>query len=291
MPEIANTLAVHTNIHFYSSILQKLTGLAYFHDPNWIPSKDGAEFSMDTLPFAFVHVIKDEIVQQSQISTKRIILYEEGLTAEEAKRKTRSGVLEAIVDNIVNEPVIHNLECLVPMSYVSKIFTGISGTLADVAASAFGMASTDLQAGSKELQDIQEQRNSVVSAFSATSTVIDYTSKIVNLMNKFVPSGSTMYNRNSLLFMQRNRSLLKFKTWEGMGKSVYGAIKNIKVWKEGTEDDYVHCTIEFQEMPVMTIVSKDGINKLKRDDGDNQFLPFIREGMNSVVKVLSDLLG
>lgn len=278
MGDPALSLSVYTTIKFSADLLKRVTGLAYFYDSNWLANHNQNGFDAGTLPFAFIHVTKDEVTQTSNVSTKRIILYEEKMTTEEAKNKVRPSVLEVVADNVVNEPPFHNIEGIIPTTYLSKMFSGLSGTISTAMEYIYGATGVP-----KDVMNVTE------GIFDSLSTTADYISKLSNFVSTFMPSWSATYNVDSLFTMQSNRTFVAYKTWEGFGRVKYGVIKNFRTYKVPEEDDYYRFTMEFHEVPVMAIGTKDLINDNSEPLG--KFDKFLVDSMNGLVKNVSGLLG
>lgn len=272
-----NSLQVRTSVKFSEDILKLLSGLTYFYDSNWIPDYQAS----DSLPFAFVHVIKDSVTQTSNVSTKRIILYEDNVAKVVKSSGIKPSVLEVVADNIVNEPPVHQIECLVPYGVLTGMFSKVSSTIETVLSLIAESVSTEKNvsnSGWNKLRSVQASMNAGAA----------YVAELNSLISKFSESSHASYNVDSISAMQTNRSVIKYKTWEG-SKSIYGVIKNSHFEKAGDEEDFMRGTIEFQELPVMIIgesVMDTGSVTLKQKVMDYQ-----RTAMKAIYNGLEKVIG
>ena len=234
-----NNLRVITAINFTSSALKAIGGTTFLYDPNW--SAKQKAFNGLSLPISFIEVIKDDIVQQNDVSSKRIVLYEPGATAKEVGNMFRPSVMNIAADNIVTKPMQHKIECLVPYGFVTKVFTKVENAIEAVANvfSTVSGKSTSIIPGSVIA--------SIKAALSPLTTLVD-------MASNFTPYSFASYNVNSILAMSRNRSVLMYKSWDSWDFK-YVVISNVIFSKIGTEDDYMRCSMEIQEVPILSIGS------------------------------------
>lgn len=269
-----DAIHVRTSIKFSEDILKLLSGLTYFYDSDWIPNFQES----DSLPFAFVYVIKDTITKVSNVSTKRIILYEDNVAKVVNTSSLSKSVLEVVADNIVNEPAVHQIECLVPYGILTGMFSKISNTIETVLSLIAETTHTEKETSNNGWDRLR-------SAQASLNAGVGYVNELNSLVSKYSASSHATYNKDSLLAMQDNRSIIKYKTWEG-AKSIYGAIKHIRIEKMGDEDDIMRATIEMQEMPVMVIgeaVVRDSAQKIKFMDYQRTAMKAIYTGIEKVI--------
>ena len=236
-----NSLRVVTSVHFAESTLRKLNSMVYLYDPGWIATSSPDD--IDTLPFAILEVIKEEIVQSIEVSKKRLILFDPASRSQKTESTYRESVINIVADNVVNEPLVHKLECLVPADSVNKALASLSSTVGTV----ISYASSGLDKKST-LYSILENTRAILVAINAARDVID---RVVKLTNMFVGRSSD-YNRRSLLSMARRRAILKYKSWSSWEtKSV--VISAFNITKVGVEEEYFRASIELQEVPILYI--------------------------------------
>lgn len=229
-------LRVVTALAFAENSLKRINQMSFFYDPNWVrQERAGAQ---ESLPFAFIEVIKDDIVLSNEISKKRVILYEPDTSAKDKRDTFRPSAMSIISDNVVTHPVVHNIECLIPYGFITKIFTNVSDAVA-VVTSVFNFSS-DVQ-----LTKAQE-------TLALIQQIVHYAEKFVGLASSFFPYDSNAYNINSIKAMHRNASIVKFKSWDSWDFK-YGVLGPVRISKVGTEDDYVRCSLEFVELPILSI--------------------------------------
>ena len=245
MGTTVNNLRIVTSVNFAESTLRKLNSMVYLYDPGWIATSSPDD--IDTLPFAILEVVKEEIVQSIEVSKKRLILFDPAGRAAKTANTYRESVINIVADNVVNEPLLHKLECLIPADSVNKSLAGMSATTSTV----LSYATSGLDADSA-LSRVLEGTRAVLVAVNAARDVID---RIVKLTNMFTGRSSD-YNRRSLLSMARRRAILKYKTWNSWEtKSV--VISSFNVVKVGTEEEYFRASIELQEVPILYIGKVD----------------------------------
>lgn len=239
-------LRVTTVINFTNSILRRFNSMVYLYDYGWEPTSDPD--TVDTLPFAFLEVIKETVLQKCAVSKKRLILFEpanKSLDTDSvsvSKRSYRPGVINIIADNIVNEPVIHRLECLVPANAVSNLIeTNLRTADSVLSAISIGIG------GGIAVKGLDILR-SILVGIGVSARIIKRSFDIIRTFS----GRNNDYNRRSLLLMARKRAILKYKTWSSWEtRSV--VITNIDIQKIGTEDDYFRATIELEELPILYV--------------------------------------
>lgn len=264
-----NNLRVATLLHFSGSILDKLARQVFLYDPNWMPSNTPDD--VDTLPFVYLEVVKEEVVQTNAVSKKRLILFESEAALAANATGFRPSVVHVVADNIVNEPVIHKLECLLPADALAKMFSTTATDIRNVAefisthqGASFGVntGSSGAAADAAGIITLFEIVRAIFTGLSAATALVK---KTLDLLRTF--SGkSTDYNRRSLMSMSRRRTIIKYKHWASWElKNV--AIVGLSISKVGTEDDYFRASVELQEMPILYIAPFNPIGKAKEPTG------------------------
>ena len=239
----AKSLRVVTALKFAEDTLRSISAMTFLYDPNWSAQQKG--FNGITLPFAFFETVKDETSQQNDVSSKRIILYEPGANDATSANDFRASVLNVVADNIVSKPLVHKLTCLVPFGFVTKLFSNVTDMMESVNSvfNSVGLA----------------QSMSMRSTLDIIQAAVTSAGNFVSLATTFAPHNNAAYNMNSLLAMARNRSILKFKSWESWDYK-YVCISNLIFEKVGTEDNYMRCTMELQEMQILSVGVKASLD-------------------------------
>lgn len=226
------TLSNITALKFASSAATILRRMTFLYDANWVP--DGS----NSLPFAFFHIIKQEEINRNEVSQKRVILHQLGLT------DSATGVLSVISDNIVPQPKVWRLSVLIPMD---ALFPAVEEAI------------YDLEVGTRFAATYTNAAKDILNNTASTLSVIRLLLRLFSVSNDvmtyFTQNLSMVdlhdYNKDSLEKMCVNRALLRMKEWNSWTYK-YGVVTNITLSKEPLEEQYYKGTIEFQEMPIMT---------------------------------------
>jgi hypothetical protein len=247
----ALNLSVTTAVHFTENMWKRVIGRVFLFDPQWVASS--SPDNIDTFPLVALEVIKEEVTQVNAVSKKRLILWDDG---EKNKGATyRPSVVHVVADNVVNEPIVHKLECLLPScafkSFYNQLFmmTHTGGN--------FLSASLAYDA-SKEHNTLLVMIETIFVAVGAATALIKSALDVMAL----ALGTDNDYNRRSLLSMSRRRSILKYKSWKSSDiKNV--VITGVSISKVGTEDDYYRANIELQEMPILYVGPYEGSERAK----------------------------
>ena len=243
-----NNLYVATAVKFAEDTLKRVSGMTFLYDPNW--SVEQNQFNGTSLPFAFFETLSHELVQVNEVSESRILLYDpKAATPQKSDGQFVQSVLQVVADNVTTKPLIHRIECLVPFGFITKLFSEALNTL-ELTVTAFNNS----KLSSSSLEYVRQ----MMSVLQLANATVAGTADIVSA---FTAYNNAMYNRNSILAMERCRNIVQIKTWEGW-ELRYGIIKSFSCKKVGTEDDYLRGVIEIQEMPLLfmgdtTKLSKD----------------------------------
>ena len=257
MSTVVNDMKITTMIKFTNDVIKRVTGMTFLYDPNWSPYQTG--YPGDSLPFAFFEVVKISENQHNEVSNRRILLYEEekksiqvssnniagiggavGTGGNVSDSMIRPSVLQVVSDNVVVDPLQYKLEVLIPYGFITRLF----GTIGEAIASVFAFFEGGVQP-------------STLAVSGALKMMVNYADKFMRVVDVFYPTVSASYNRNSLMAMARNRSVLKMKSWDSWDYK-YVIIKDINISKEGMDDNYFRGSIDVQEVPVLTI-GKEGV--------------------------------
>lgn len=229
-------LQVRTLIHAGDAMLKRLDKQVFLYDPSWIATSDKDD--IDTLPFAYLEVIKEDVVQNVAVSKKRLILFQPQDDAQPNTPKYRRSAINIVADNVVNDPVIHRLDCLIPANAVSNLIDRTAG-----------MASSILGGAAERYEDNAWQWiRLVISAVAGTTRLA---TQLADYLKPFINFNSD-FNRRSLLSMARRRAILEYKPWDSWDRRNV-VITGLQIHKVGTEDNYFRGTVELQEMPILYV--------------------------------------
>lgn len=260
-----NDLQLATTIKMSKDSIKRINSMTFLFDPNHNVNQIG--YAGDTLPFSFFELVSSHEIQHNTVSNRRILLYESDAQAKSRSEQNKESnnkfinqsVLQVVSDNVVTDPLQWNMEILIPYGFMTKLFSSVGEAIASVT-SFFEPTAT----------------GTVLSVASRVAQAMDYTSRLAKTVDFFMGSSSSMYNRNSLMAMARNRSVLKMKSWDSWDYK-YVVIKNLNISKDGTNDDYFNATLEVQEVPILTVakISKqvsgtlddDNLNKPPKTSG------------------------
>lgn len=258
---LTSSLFVATTVHFGSDILERVSGLTFLYDPNWSPSQN--QFNGSSLPFAFFETLKHDITQANEVSESRVILYDpESESMTNGDGSFKPSVLQVVADNITTKPIMHKIDCLVPYGFITKRFDEAINIM-ETAVTAFSCSMSQSSKTSKSANTTLEYIRQAMAVMQVANSAV---ASIGNVVSAFSSYNNAMYNRNSILAMQRNRNLIQFKTWEGW-ELKYGVIKNFFCTKVGSEDDYLRATIEIEELPILFIGDTTKIAKNMKKSG------------------------
>ena len=269
-------LEVTTALHCTKKQLQSLSGLTFLVDENWAPSNE--DF---TLPIAFFHMISCKEYMQSEVSEKRIILYQsEASQAEVSKQPVKQSVLEVISDNRINKPKTYTCEVLIPYGDMSTMFNH-SFAAADNALK-FLETNTDAQ--------IKSIRATIQSLYAALKTFSSFAALMLaffpkeNLQNILGVAGASSFgfNSKSLEKMREESAFCLFKSWDSWDTKRV-SIKNLTFDKKGTEDSFIRGTIELVETPIYTIGAK-GLGSVKQMREPNALETALKTGITGFIE-------
>lgn len=233
-----DALQVRTLIHAGDALLKRLDKQVFLYDPSWVATSDRDD--VDTLPFAYLEVIKEDVVQNVAVSKKRLILFQPQDDSEPGTPKYRRSAINIVADNVVNDPVIHRLDCLVPANAVSNLIDSSAGMSNAVLSFAAAGNTSDA------VNVLRWLVAGVALSSKVAKSLTDYLAPFINLNSDF--------NRRSLLSMARRRAILEYKPWNSWDRRNV-VITGLQIHKVGTEDNYFRATIELQEMPILYVSS------------------------------------
>lgn len=267
-----NTLQVVTGINCTKEMLKNVTSLTFLYDENWYPSNEAFTF-----PFVFFHMISCKETSASDVSEKRVILYE---TDSDIAMSTgvKKSVLSVISDNRVNRPRTYVCEVLIPFGDILTVIERVNAAATTVDSFIQSQAFQAAETGAEKLGFTSPSFNKAVAkSKKAMATVnaglgmlkssLRSVSDFSKVLKAIIPktkgtledlnrgTGTYDYNVKSLYKMRDESSLCMFKNWNSW-ETKKVSIKNIIIDKKGTEDGYIRGTIELVEMPILTVAKK-----------------------------------
>jgi len=240
----ASGIIIPTLIQTSSDLLRYITSLTCLYDVNWAPDQ-----GVITLPIAMFRVTKMHEIGKTNISTKRVILYEpqENISAEAHAQQIRPSVLRAITDNAVRDPKQYTLDVVLP-------FTPIDRGMMDFASAFSGAIDTfAYMLGATPLHD--QIANFVSSVYkNRVATANEAVQTALQLPNT---DGLSYVNKISLETMWKRSHFLVMKMWTGMYYE-FVMISDMDISKEPKEDDVFRGSLRVQEMPVLCVNKPQG---------------------------------
>jgi hypothetical protein len=231
-------IVIPTVLQIASDALSYWTSMTCLYNKYWYAEQD-----VVTLPIAFFHVNKISEVHNSEVSKKRVILYEpaEKLVAADMSNMLRESVVQTIVDNVVKQPKSYTLDILVPAQPISRYIV----------------------AGLKEMQDIIVGMSEIFGGGDVNSTMKTALSAVFVALkaitvasdaDKHLPDtqGISYVNKNSLSAMWESNKILTMKMWSGYDYK-YVVITSLTIDKNPGEEDYFRGALQVQEIPVLCI--------------------------------------
>lgn len=264
-------ILIPTMVQTSSDLLSYWTSMTCLYDPDW-----SAEQSKVTLPIAFFHVKSIREICTTNVSKKRVMLYEpqaaalsnasaDGLSVNASQRYSasdlsnqfRRSILRSIVDNAWREAKTYEIEAVVPFQPVGRYITdGISVLTNTVLSFLSVLGIKDVEASQSFMSNISK----VTKWITPVSTAAQAVGKLPNM------DGVSYINKNSLEAMWETTHFLCMKMWTGYDYK-YVMITNIIFTKVPTEDDVFRASIQVMEVPVLTITKpkKLVVNSINRN--------------------------
>jgi len=266
----SKSVILPTLIQTSADLLAYWMGMTCVYDVQWVP-----EYGRVTLPISMFHVTQIHEICDTEISMKRVILYEpqSDYTAPELANQVRPGILRTVVDNAVRSPRIYNLEIALPFKPVDKRLNDFAGVLSG----ALGMFSSLLGAA--------DGYSAVSSVIGANRDVIDMANKVVDTMGRLPSMNDISYvNKSSLDAMWERTHLLCMKMWTGYDYK-FVLIKSLDITKKATEDDVFRATMQVQEVNVLSANRPKSATMIR-----NASAGPVTQIMSATEKALSDIL-
>lgn len=268
---LAGGILIPTMVQTSSDLLGYWTSLTCLYDPDW-----NAEQSRVTLPIAFFHIKSIREICTTNVSKKRVMLYEpqakakanaaaDGLSANAANRYSasdlsnqfRRSILRSIVDNAYREAKTYEIEAIVPFQPVGRyINDGISVLTNTILSFLSVLGISDLAASQSFMSNISK----VTKWISPITSAVEAAGKLPNM------DGVSYINKNSLEAMWDSMHFLCMKMWTGYDYK-YVMITNIIFTKSPTEDDVYRASVQVMEVPVLTVTKpkKLVVNTINRN--------------------------
>lgn len=275
------SLEVTTALHCTKKQLQGLSGLTFLVDENWTPSNETY-----TLPIAFFHLVSCKENMPSEVSEKRIILYQSDAPDDVGSLPVKQSALEVIADNRLNKPKTYTCDVIIPYGDLSKIFNH--------SFSAMNNALTFMESNTNSFAKTVK---TVVQGLYASLRSV---TSLLNLIGAFFPmqkvenalgltgAASFGFNTKSLEKMRNESAFCLFKNWDSW-ETKRVSIKNLTFDKKGTEDSFIRGTLELIETPIYTISSLNkaakptlrSANAIEKalQGGISSFISFYKEGI------------
>lgn len=255
---MSDSLRFITGIKYNKDLLQKLNNMTYIYDVNWRPENS----SKATFPVCFFHVKSNGCheVMSSEVSQKQMLFYNSKMAEKESDPALNSGLLNVVADNIVIKPKVYKLDVVIPYNKLSLLdqsfifnthsLTAMAQALAINASNKTDYVSSWASLSSPYLTFIRDLIRSLVVQNYADIDLFDVRDWISNTVEQ--PD----FNKNSLETMWRMRHIVKMKVWNSW-EYQYLVINDIDITKEGSEDGVYEATLTLQEIPIVTMYSKD----------------------------------
>ena len=276
------SLEVTTALHCTKKQLQGLSGLTFLVDENWTPSNE-----MYTLPIAFFHLISCKENMPSEVSEKRIILYQsDAAEANIESLPVKQSVLEVIADNRINKPKTYTCDVIIPYGDLSTIFNHSFSAVNN----ALQFLETNADAPLKKVQSTIQALYASIRTFTSFSKLLLAFFPKQDLQNFLSLTGATSFgfNTKSLEKMRNESAFCLFKNWDSW-ETKRVSIKNLTFDKKGTEDSFIRGTLELIETPIYTISSLNKAakptlrpaNALEKalQGGISSFISFYKDGI------------
>lgn len=271
-------VVIPTIIQTSSDFIDYWSSMTCLYDPLW-----NADQNRDrvTLPIAFFHVTGMREVGKTEVSKKRVILYEPQVstTSEELSNAVRPSVMRAIMDNAVRDAKTYVINAVLPYQPLGRYVTdGISVIVNTIGVFTALIGKYD----SKFMNYFSSAMSMVMAAANVMSSAAEIVGKLPSM------DGVSYINKNSLEAMWESTHFLCMKLWTGY-EYKFVMITNIEIEKKGNEDDVFRVNIEVQEMPVLTLTKP---KQLRLDPIDrNWAAKAVSAAETAVSSVLTKITG
>ena len=235
-------VVIPTIIQTSSDFIDYWSSMTCLYDPLWVADQNAEKV---TLPIAYFHVTGMREVGKTEVSKKRVLLYEPQVdnTADELSNAVRPSVMRSIMDNAVRDPKTYVINAILPYQPLGRYVTdGVS-----VVINTIGIFTALI---GKYESSFMRYFSNAMSVVMAIANVMASAAEIVGKLPNM--DGVSFINKNSLEAMWENTHFLCMKLWTGY-EYKFVMITNLEIEKKGNEDDVFRVNIEVQEMPVLTL--------------------------------------
>jgi hypothetical protein len=240
-----------TGVRYAEGMLKAINSLTFVYDATWEATEQ-----MTTFPIAFFGIKNIKENMASEVQTKKMLFYNSQVAENPAV--TTGSILNVVADNIVNKPKTYQMEILVPNVTTGMIYSNPYVQPYQL---------TSIFTTQKDTQTKTIASNILLSIELLVSVLTFATglapsSTLVNFISNTL-GNKPMFNKDSLIYMWKNRKVLKLKLWNDW-KFKYVTIADVSFSKVPTEDNYETANITFTEVP-MAVMYPDKVlgNKIK----------------------------
>jgi len=255
-----SNIIIPTTLQSAADMLSYVDSMTCLFDPRWVPQQ-----SKITLPIVFFHINSIRETHKTNVSTKRVVLYEPmaDIDASAASNQVRSSVMRSIVDNAWREPKTFLINAVLPYQPAGRY---IKEAIQTVSATVLGFMS--LLGVDVDKPVLGAAVNAAWSAaFSSVSTALKMMSISADAVGKLPGMNGVSYiNKNSIDAMAEGAQILCMKMWTGYDYE-FVIIESMDVEKKPLEDDVFRVTLQVKVVNVLTITkpSKATPNILSRN--------------------------
>ena len=255
--KLSSGVLIPTMVQTSTDLLNYWTSLTCLYDPDWC-----AEQSRVTLPIAFFHIKSIKEICTTNVSKKRVMLYEpqkaaasnaladgtaqsttQRYSASDLSNQFRRSVLRSIMDNAYREAKSYEIEAVVPFQPIDRRITdGLSVLTNTILGFLSVLGISDLA----QSQQFTSSISKVTRWISPVTSAAEAAGKLPSM------DGVSYINKNSLEAMWDSMHFLCMKMWTGY-EYKYVMITNLVFDKRPTEDDVYRVSMQVVEVPVLTI--------------------------------------
>lgn len=236
-----DTVMIPTMLQISSDLLAQFSGITCLYNRYWTPDQN-----LSSTPLALFYVKSFKEVMRSNISKKRVILYDAqqpqtGIQGSLADG-SRLGLQKIISDSIALEQKSYQMEIVLPFQLTSGLFYR---NLNDY--SAMFDAFANIFSGGNQGNPFTQQ------IAPGIQTTISLLQKAANASAIIPGSSDAQYiNKNSLEVMWKSQKILTMKLWTGFDYR-YVLIEALDIQKDGKEDDVFRATMTLREATVLQV--------------------------------------
>jgi len=241
-----SNIIIPTMVQSAADALSYVDSMTCLFDPRWV-----AQQNKVTLPIAFFHINSIREIHKTNVSTKRVLLYEPqvDMTSSAAANQVRPSVMRAITDNAYRDPKTFVINAILPYQPVGRY---IKEAINTVSATVLGFMS--MLGVNTDNPILGEDLNRVwTGAFSSVSTALKLMSQTADAVGKMPNMNGVSYiNKNSIDAMAEGAQILCMKMWTGYDYE-FVIIENMEIEKKPLEDDVFRVTLQVKVVNVLTV--------------------------------------